>query len=61
MEITVNTGCQNEHNKININWINSNMAHRVDILEFNVKSQDKPRMLEIILNDVKIAEIEHTG
>ncbi len=56
-EWTLHTGGQDDRELIHISWFNGNMARRQDNLEIIIQRQDHPRVLEIRLNDVKIAEI----
>lgn len=57
MEITIHTGIQNEHNTINIDWFNESGFRNRDVLELNVQSQDKPRRIDVVLNNIKIGEL----
>lgn len=52
MEITIHTGTQDDHNKINIDWFDHNNAKQKTVIEINVQSQDKPRTLELLINGV---------
>ncbi len=58
-EWTLHTGCQDDSEVIHIEWFNSNGVRRIDRLEIRIQKSDKPRILEIRLNDVNIAEISH--
>jgi hypothetical protein len=58
MEISVHTGCQGAHNIININWFDENNVKVNDVLEIYVKDQDKPREIELIVNNVVICTLK---
>lgn len=57
MEITIHTGFMGDSNTINIDWYNENNVKQKSVIEINVKNQDKPRTLEILINGAKVAEI----
>jgi len=59
MEITIHTGFMGSQTLIHIDWFDHNNVKRDDKLELKIMDKDKPRTLEIILNDVKIGEIKN--
>ena len=59
MEITIHTGCQGANNIIWIDWFNHNGIRRQDKIEIDIQEKDKPRTLEIKLNDAVLAIIEN--
>jgi hypothetical protein len=57
MEITIHTGCQGEYNQINISWFDHNNVSQLTVINVNVLDQDKPRTLEILVNNLKLLEV----
>ncbi len=57
MEITIHTGCMDDRNKINIDWFDENGVRQHNEIEINVKNQDKPRVLDLLLDGEKIQTI----
>ena len=57
MELTIHTGLQGEHSTINLEWHDENNRVLKDEIIIIVKEQDKPRILEILINGVKLTEI----
>jgi hypothetical protein len=55
--LTLTTGFMGEWDTIFIDWSNENNVHRQEKIDIIIKEQDKPRVLEIRLNDVVIATI----
>lgn len=57
MELTLHTGDMGDCNTIYIEWSDENNIRYKDELNIVIREQDKPRILEIHLNGVKVAEI----
>jgi hypothetical protein len=57
MEITIHTGFIGEQNTIHVAWYDENGVDQKTDIELNVKDQDKPRELELIINGLKIVDI----
>ena len=57
MEITIHTGGQGEFNRIHVDWFDHNNVRQTTTVDINVQQQDKPRTLEIVINDVRVVTI----
>jgi methylmalonyl-CoA mutase cobalamin-binding subunit len=57
MEITVHTGCAGDFNKINIAWFDENGVEKITVIEVNILEQDKPRTLEIKIDEIFAVQI----
>jgi len=57
MEITIHTGMMGDASKINIEWFNGNLETQHTEILAKVKNQDKPRVLEIYVDGVKVSDI----
>lgn len=55
-EITIHTGLAGDNDKVNIDWFDENGVHHKTILDLKIKDQDKPRILEIWCNGLKLCE-----
>lgn len=58
MELTLHTGLAGESITIHIDWSDGNNRRLADTLEISVRSQDKPRIIDIYINNVKVAELD---
>lgn len=58
MELTLHTGLAGEGTTIHIDWFDENNMQFTDTLEISVRNQDKPRVIDIYINNVKIAELD---
>lgn len=58
MEITIHTGAANSYNTIHIDWFDHNNVKQETTIEVNVLPQDRPRTLEIKVNDVTLATVQ---
>lgn len=56
-ELTLHTGLMGEETLIHIDWFDHNNVRQKTELKIKVKDQDKPRELEILANNVRIARI----
>ena len=53
MEMTIHTGNVGDQIKINIAWFDENLVRKVTVVELKIKAQDKPRILEVNINDIR--------
>ncbi len=52
MELTIHTGTAGDYHKINIDWFDENNIRQKTTLELKIRDQDKPRVLEIYINQL---------
>lgn len=57
MEIKIYTGMVGAQNRIHIQWADHNGNLCGNVLDINVKNDDKPRTLEILLDNIKLTEV----
>lgn len=48
--LKIYTGLQGEENLIEIDWFDHNGEHHTTTIQVNVLPQDKPRVLDILIN-----------
>lgn len=58
-EWTLHTGFMGSKDTINIDWYNENNVRQAARLDIVIQEQDKPRTLEIRLNDVIVAIVNN--
>jgi hypothetical protein len=58
MELTLHTGFMGDGATIYIDWSDQNNKRLTDTLEISVREQDKPRVIDIYVNGVKVAELD---
>lgn len=56
-EITIHTGSQGTYNTIHIDWFDHNNVKQKTTIEVNVMPQDKPRTLEVLINNIRVVTI----
>lgn len=56
-EITIHTGCAGDRFTINIQWFDENNVQKLDKLVISVRDKDKPRLIDLIVNDVVFATL----
>lgn len=57
-EITLHTGCTGSSFLIHIDWFDHNNVKHKDSVELRIKNQDKPRILQVLVNDMIVAQKE---
>ncbi len=55
MDMTLYTGDMGDSQRINVVWSDENNVHRTTIIDIEIRNQDKPRTLDIIVNGVVVA------
>lgn len=57
MEITIHLGAMGDYSRINIAWFDHNNVPQKTVVEVTTVMQDKPRTLEVLINDVRLAAV----
>lgn len=56
-ELTLHTGCQGDWDTIHVSWHDEDNVRQLTKLDIIIQEQDKPRTLEIRIDDEKVAEL----
>lgn len=56
-ELTLHTGCAGSETTINVDWFDHNNASQKTTVVVRMQKQDKPRVLEILINGVRLAVV----
>lgn len=56
--ITLHTGCAGDSFTIQVDWFDHNNVSQKDSVEIRIKRQDKPRTLQVLVNDMIVAQKE---
>ncbi len=57
MELAIKTGCINDSTTINIEWFDHNNVRQTNTLEIHVLNRDKPRAIEILIDNNFLCEL----
>jgi len=60
-ELTLHTGGQGDWDTIHITWFDENNVSQKTRLDIRILNHDKPRTLELRLNEVVVATIPRKG
>jgi hypothetical protein len=54
VEVTLKTGCAGESHKCNVEWFDENSVDQLTVVEVNIRDQDKPRVLEVVVDGMLV-------